>query len=639
MIYSFDIFDTCFVRACGFPHNIFDLLAYRILGETSSESMRMDFANIRVQGEKMARKSLKEEVTLDEIYACCDFRGITDLSSEEIALEEQQVEKEQLVVVKSVFDQIEKIRNRGFSIIYISDMYLPEKFLLCLLQENGLWKEGDKLYVSSTYCKTKRTGNLYELVANENHISFKEWSHYGDNIYSDYKVPKKKGINAHIITHEFSYYEKRILEHNSFPAFFVHQHIAGISKSVRLHLEKNIRVDFAANLIAPLYTSFVYNLLKDAQERGLTQLFFLSRDGYILYYIALQLQYMFPDITIKYIYVSRVSLYFPGMDVLDLDGYVNMLGTLEGKNNIELLKKWTGVDVSSDVGNDFINEVNLTHEAGIENLKQILSNTRVAVSLLQKHREQSDLVEKYFIQVGLSDISKKSAIIDVRGTRNCHQAINNILNRIGGVSVYGYYIEVLKNRKTIREAGSFTSFLYMERYVYDKRMQFIPYIGNVMEQYFSVTDQNRTVGYYLDNNGLVNPKLADDIVDTETVELFTLHKKIISIYMYYYLTNKLYLHNTFLSMSILDNLADFATFPKHEYLKALEGVRVSDSATVRYPLIQKIGIKGLYYMLTKKLQIDWKIGSIVYSFPFLEKSSILRLCLIKFATIINRSRV
>ena len=109
--------------------------------------------------------------------------------------------------------------------------------------------------------------------------------------------------------------------------------------------------------------------------------------------------------------------------------------------------------------------------------------------------------------------------------------------------------------------------------------------------------------------------------------------------MYYYLTNKLYLHNTFLSMSILDNLADFATFPKHEYLKALEGVRVSDSATVRYPLIQKIGIKGLYYMLTKKLQIDWKIGSIVYSFPFLEKSSILRLCLIKFATIINRSRV
>ena len=28
--YSFDLFDTCFVRACGDPKNIFDLLAYRI---------------------------------------------------------------------------------------------------------------------------------------------------------------------------------------------------------------------------------------------------------------------------------------------------------------------------------------------------------------------------------------------------------------------------------------------------------------------------------------------------------------------------------------------------------------------------------------------------------------------------------
>lgn len=42
MIYSFDLFDTCFIRACGAPRNVFDLLAYRVLGANSDESARTD---------------------------------------------------------------------------------------------------------------------------------------------------------------------------------------------------------------------------------------------------------------------------------------------------------------------------------------------------------------------------------------------------------------------------------------------------------------------------------------------------------------------------------------------------------------------------------------------------------------------
>ena len=43
VIYSFDLFDTCFIRACGAPRNVFDLLAYRVLGANSDESARTDF--------------------------------------------------------------------------------------------------------------------------------------------------------------------------------------------------------------------------------------------------------------------------------------------------------------------------------------------------------------------------------------------------------------------------------------------------------------------------------------------------------------------------------------------------------------------------------------------------------------------
>lgn len=128
--YSFDIFDTCFVRACGSPHNIFDLLAYQVLGEKSEESLRMDFAAIRIEGERKARlHSGKKEVTLTDIYDCCSFEGLTSMDKQQIAVAEIEIEREQLVPVYSMLQKIEELHRIGESIYYISDMYLPQEFI------------------------------------------------------------------------------------------------------------------------------------------------------------------------------------------------------------------------------------------------------------------------------------------------------------------------------------------------------------------------------------------------------------------------------------------------------------------------------------------------------------------------------
>lgn len=62
MHYSFDIFDTCLIRTCGFSHNVFDILALRTLGVDSSESLRADFVNSRITAEARARKRKKERL-------------------------------------------------------------------------------------------------------------------------------------------------------------------------------------------------------------------------------------------------------------------------------------------------------------------------------------------------------------------------------------------------------------------------------------------------------------------------------------------------------------------------------------------------------------------------------------------------
>ena len=67
-VYSFDVFDTCLVRTCGFAHNVFDLLAIEVLGHDKPESWLAEFALIRTKGEEEARRKKAEEITLEDIY-------------------------------------------------------------------------------------------------------------------------------------------------------------------------------------------------------------------------------------------------------------------------------------------------------------------------------------------------------------------------------------------------------------------------------------------------------------------------------------------------------------------------------------------------------------------------------------------
>lgn len=620
-IYSFDIFDTCFVRACSFPHNIFDLLAYRVLGEYSSESERMDFTNIRIQAEKKARLTDLEEVTLNDIYAQCCFKRLTSLSNAEIADMEQEVEREQLAPVRSILNLVHELHAKGNNIIYISDMYLPEGFILSLLKEKGFWKDGDKLYVSCVYGKTKRTGSLYDLVAKENNIKLNQWYHYGDNKHSDYKVPKKKGIKAHLVKHEFSYYEKKMLKEAFSPNVFVHQHVAGISKSVRLSLNRNIRVDFAADLIAPLYVSFVYDIMEDARNRGIKKLFFLARDGYILYFIAQQLKDLFPDIELNYLYVSRTSLYFPGLMSTDDNEIISLLKPLKDRKLTDLFIDKINLDVTSYVKTDYIKGG--SEEEGERYLWELLSDKKLKQEIERQHSYRNELILKYFLQSGLASSDYKCAIIDVRGTRSCHQSINNILKAHGYLPAYGYYLEVTQDRKSIEDAEEYSSILYSERYRYNKRMQSIGELCTIWEQYFSITNHKRTIGYEKSEDGMVKPVFEENSCEEYAGEILEVHKQVISSYIEKYKSNYLYLHNTKLLTIAISVLTEFSRSPDYHYLKAFEKMRVRGSKFYDSPILSKMGVSDIFYLLKYKHgklhDSSWKRGSFIYNYPFIGK--------------------
>lgn len=600
-VYSFDIFDTCFVRACGSPHNVFDLLAYRILGNYSDESLRADFALIRIGGEKKARiLSDKEEISLTDIYTCCDFRGITNVSNAEIAKTEIEIEREQLVPVYAICEQIKKIHQEGNSVIYISDMYLPQEFLRELLVHHGFWQGGDKLYVSSACGKTKQTGSLYRHIATENNLCFRQWHHCGDNRYSDYHVPRRMGIKATLIRHKDSLYERFLQNQDYVSGFFVNQHLAGISKAVRLSFPTTPQYAFAANLIAPLYVAFVYHILQDAARRNIEKIFFLARDGYILYQIAKQLEVEFPDIEIKYLYVSRSSLYLPGLPEITSEALDSLRKTAFGftnENALDILKNF--------VTPETIGRIEQIMPQNSDN--DLFADSNVLNVLTAYYKEQRNLVLKYFVQEGLADNSHNVAIVDVRGTRSCQQAINTILQQGNYSSVTGYYLEVLSNRKTVREAGNYYALYYGERMLSSSNLKYICELASILEQYFSASPHKRTIAYK-EINGNVQPVFEESEKGTDIQNLVDFHKKVISLFTYLFKKNKLYLHIPEVLAFSTNLLVFFSQRPTYYYLRALSQIKVNNKKD-SYAYI----VKTLSILDFKRSKINWLRGSIYFT--------------------------
>lgn len=602
--FSFNIIDTCFVRACGFPHNLFDILAYKVLGENSDTSIRADFTWIRINGEKKARSlSPKKEITLKDIYDCCSFEGLTTLSNQGIARLEIETEKEQLIPVYAIKQQIEQIHQQAQSVFYISDMYLPSDFLMQLLMENGFWKEGDKLYVSSKYGITKHSGRLYKYIAQENKLPFKQWEHCGDNKYSDYKIPKKLGIKAKLIQHKFLFYEKFMLKQSYFTGFFVHQHLAGMSKAIRLSFPDNIRYTFATDLIAPLYVPFVYRLLKNANEKKIKKIFFLARDGFILYRIAQNLVYKFPDIEVKYLYVSRSSLYFPGLNCINPETIYSLT-----QNEFGLANNSLGIVLSNFIHPEILKEIEqilptINDKKPLQQAIQELFGKEDAIAVLNRyHAEQQEYVTNYFIQEGLASKTYKTAIVDVRGTRSCHQVINNILKEAGYNLAEGYYLEVVNKRKNIQDAGLYHSLFYQERYLNNPSLKYISEIANILEEYFSMAPHPRTICYKKES-GSIKPLFDQENCPAYKQDIVQQHVAVMNKYCHHFLSNCLHHHElAFLSVKLISS---FAEYPNYLYLKALKDMPTTNSNVCKEYMVKKLSFKDI-----KSNRIYWKKGSL-----------------------------
>lgn len=313
-IYSFDVFDTCLLRTCGFPSAVFRLTARALHKTLPKESITWsedDFVIERVRSEHFTRTQTgNEEVTLHDIWkSLCTELDIA--FNENLPALELECERKVLYPNPEILARINAIRQKGGQILFLSDMYLPYDFVLEALIQHGFFFPEDHLYLSSQIGLTKLSGNLYKYVLEKEKISSGQLHHLGDNRASDYHVPLKLGIKSNQYTGStFTELEKRLLLTSQNDPLALMPLVCSM-REYRLANPSSGLSQFVGKFLGPTLVLLALWVLQNAAKNGAKRLYFFSRDCQALAKVATVLSKDHFGIECCYLLVSRQALFLP----------------------------------------------------------------------------------------------------------------------------------------------------------------------------------------------------------------------------------------------------------------------------------------------------------------------------------------
>ena len=299
-VISFDIFDTLIFRPFSEPADLFFLLGEKL--------NFLDFKRVRMEAEAKARREKHErdgsyEATLADIWHVLERE--TGLNAGEGMCLEQELELEFCYANPCMLAVYRELKRRQKTIVAISDMYLPEEFLIRLLERNGY--EGlAQVFVSNSLGKSKWSGQLFaeagDVLRREYGKSIR-LAHIGDNPRSDVEMARKGGFtsfyypSADAAGARYRTKDMSALVGGAYRGIVNHRLYAGYD-TYSMEYEYGY---VYGGLFVVGYCAFIHEYVKKNQ---IDRLLFLSRDGDILKQVY---DMLYPCEQTKYVYWSRAA--------------------------------------------------------------------------------------------------------------------------------------------------------------------------------------------------------------------------------------------------------------------------------------------------------------------------------------------
>ncbi|MCT3541026.1 hypothetical protein EFS45_09340 [Lactobacillus crispatus] len=584
-IISFDIFETLIMRTFNRPQEVFRAVN-RVCGEKVE-----NFQNIRLQAELQARKnSNTEEVSLDDIYKYIPFQ--TEALREKYKKNEIQMEEAVCVPNPEVIDLFKYCRDMGKKVILITDMYLSKNIIEKILMSCGI-KGYDSLYVSSEIGLTKSTGDLYKFILSKEKVPKNKILHIGNNIKSDFLIPKKLGIKAYKYN-----YSHTLIQTDSVSEALL---LGYCGKRTN---KKDFFYNFGYSFLGPAiygYTKWIYDELN---KLDINKVFFFAREGKFIKR-AFDCQ-DFKGIEEKYVYVSRRSLTVPALNSTKrLEDFLALRPIRNQVTVREELEK-LGLTVKDIKNNNVLNTEStfLNKKFGDMDTANKKSIEEELFMVAKKYSSsETELAIKYLKQEGFKN---KFAIVDIGWNGSMQRALVNILNNAGvKFDMTGFFVaqrdEFYKNSKYIKNKG----YLFDYNKVSSEENLLLNSGTPLLEFLFSA-DHGSTLKYKENKDGKIIPVLDR----YEYTGVWPLIKKIqdaaIDFVNDYSNSNHNFrIQNTksfFLPMySVLKN-------PSSEVVNTFGDINVSDMNEVDLKLAPKVKITKYNQFISMFEKAPWKVA-------------------------------
>lgn len=478
-VVSFDIFDTLIIRNCDLPSDIFKFV------EEKLNIKEGEFSTKRINAEKLARMEKKKgEVTLEEIYQKIDLNNKKLIQKTEIATEYEYCNTNWYI--KLVFDYCVSKRKTVF---ITSDMYLPKEVIIKLLRKAG-YSNYDKLLVSSEYNKKKSDGALFKTLIKIANVKKNKIVHIGDNLKSDYFIPKILGLKA--------YYCNKNKAIN-----YTYEELNVFLKQTKIQ-NNNFYYTFGYKILGPAILGYVVWLKRQLIKRKITNIYFMAREGKFI-------KRAFDEISggnfeEHYIYVSRRSLTVPALaqlsNIRDFFAYRPMYPRVFVGKQIEKL----GLTKSDFVCYKWYSEKIINKEIGSlpKSLRAEIANDMFKEAKKQGKKELPFLIQ-YLKQ---ENMKGKFAIVDLGWNGSMQRALAQVLHDSDiQEDMTGFFLaqrdEYYKNAKYISNYG----------YLFDygkvsKQENLLLNSGTALLEFLFSADHGSTKNYISVNKG-IKPILED----------------------------------------------------------------------------------------------------------------------------------
>ena len=342
-IYLFDLFDTLAVRRAGPADCIHFQTGIRVQKELQVDIEPEVFAHARIEIEKSLKRNKNRTPLISEIYENLIAEiDISENTAKEILKTEQHVELENILPVDVNINILNKIRDNGGIIHYISDTCLESNFIKKILDTLDIHREGEKIYTPHDF-PDGAIENLIPLVKEDLRLEDSQICYYGNNadLFKRDANSNTPG-NHRVRTVNFNRYEKYLLNvpityNLSAKTALKYSNIAGCCRFARMRQKNENRViyDVAVSVAAPVLISFVSNILEKAAGKTI---YFLARDGYIMYLVAKRINKLKKyDVDLKYLQLSREVMVLANLDEMDYEDYVDYLKKIFAFEKMEYL--------------------------------------------------------------------------------------------------------------------------------------------------------------------------------------------------------------------------------------------------------------------------------------------------------------